>query len=128
MGFLRLSLAQIFLLVALAATLFSVGSVVHRRGSINGNMPPVAVSPDGAMLATGFSFRPMRSGKHPVVVHDLTNPNAKPRFFEHHTWMIEGVAFSPDGSMLYSVADNTLRGWDTETGKEKLHVDTGFWG
>lgn len=124
MRFLRLSLAQIFLLVALAALICSLIVVVIKFDDVNGNMPPIAVSPDGTLLSSGISFRPMQSFKHPVVVNDLADPTSESRAFEHHTWMIEGVAFSPDGTTLYSVADNTLRGWDTRTGNEKLLIDT----
>ena len=124
MRFLRLSLAQVFLLVALAALVCSLIVVVIKFDSVNGNMPPIAVSPDGGLLASGVSFRPMRSLKHPVVITDLADLESGPRMFEHHTWMIEGLAFSPDGSTLYSVADNTLRGWDTKSGSEKLLIDT----
>jgi WD40 repeat protein len=74
----------------------------------------VAFSPDGSHLATSGS-------DGTVKVWDAATARA-PLVLHGHTGAVRGIAFSPEGARLASVAssDKTIRIWDTTTGQETL--------
>jgi WD40 repeat protein/cytochrome c-type biogenesis protein CcmH/NrfG len=76
---------------------------------------PVALSPDGTMLAVG--------GPNYSVEIVFLNEN-KPRLrLTGHRDLIRGLCFSPNGRALASCAyDHTARLWNVQTGKEYLSL------
>ncbi|MCT4352192.1 serine/threonine protein kinase [Streptomyces sp. Je 1-79] len=76
-----------------------------------GNIESLAVSRDGKFLATGGNDTTLK-------LWDLTARREKATF-EGHTDAVWAVAFSPDGSTLYSGALMELFAWDANSGAAK---------
>jgi WD40 repeat protein len=71
---------------------------------------PLAISPAGNILGCGAD--------DVIVLYDL-NADKVARKVEGHLDVVRALAFSPDGTVLASVAkDKTIRFWNTEDGKE----------
>ncbi|MEX0642661.1 MAG: hypothetical protein WD468_08160, partial [Pirellulales bacterium] len=78
-----------------------------------GYYPPVAISPDGKLLAVGFVS---------LKLYDL--PSRQERIaFQGHVGLVFAVAFSADGKLLASGgSDRTVRIWDVATGKQQACI------
>src|SRR5262249_16169988 len=75
---------------------------------------PIAYSPDGKRLATPG---PDKS----VLVHDVATGRAV-LTLRGHEKPVAGLAFAPDGKMLFAMdRGEAVRGWDTD-GKERLKI------
>jgi WD40 repeat protein len=70
----------------------------------------VAFSPDGSRVLSG-------SYDSTVKLWNVQSGTLE-KTFQGHTDAVISVAFSPEGNALSGSADDTLRQWDTETGKE----------
>lgn len=87
------------------------GQHVYRLEGHKGQVNGLAVSPDGALLATAAWDGSVRvwniaTGETVAVMNG-------------HTSSVSDVAFSTDGSLVYSAsADGTIRTWDVTTGQE----------
>lgn len=83
--------------------------VVWRENTHNYFVSPVAISPDGTLVAsagTNYSIR----------LANLADGSAV-RHLPGHTNSVASIAFSPDGTLLASTADDrTLRLWDVSAG------------
>jgi len=85
-----------------------------------GKVAEIAVSPDGALLATAswdgsVGLWPLEGGK--------------PRFLKGHQASVSDVTFTADGARLYTAsADGTIRLWqlDKPDGAPRILVDQGF--
>src|SRR5579885_2670145 len=92
------------------------GITIRRRGELPMGTQPVALRPDGKMLATGvggpgpISLRLLDlSGKAPRVSRDLLDIRG-----------LRAVAFAPDGRLLASLdADRVLRLWPLDEAKRQ---------
>jgi WD40 repeat protein/DNA-binding SARP family transcriptional activator len=92
----------------------------------------VSFSPDGSRIAATFQeFRDGAASAHAtssyVLVWDLRDPQ-EPRFradFAGAAWVLQHVAFSPDGRILYT--SNPLTRYDAGTGRLLEELDPGFW-
>jgi WD40 repeat protein len=83
----------------------------------------VVLSPDSKRLASiGANTR--RSGLDSVVhVWDVAT-GRKAHTLDRHTGIVWSLAFSPDGTRLYSgSADKTIRTWDVASGREVGRID-----
>lgn len=123
--FFRLSLAQSLLLVALAAFAFAVGAEVWRKygSGVTSNHPVLAIAPDGKTLAMNCSFRPLFQHRHPIILKETDRPFAPAKMLESHDWIVSDVAWSADGSKLYSTSgDHTVRVWDVASGEELAQI------
>ena len=119
--FLRLSLAQSLLLVALAGLVISFATEVSRKIGVHYGSSILAVSPDGSSLAMGVSARPQHRRSHPIPIKNLLEPTASLRTLEQHNFHISGLAWSNDSKTLFSSsggADRSVRVWDVPSGKE----------
>jgi WD40 repeat protein len=74
----------------------------------------LAFSPDGLTLAAGCGG----SGRTSFAIRLWQISDGEPlQTFEGHSGFVNGLAFSPDGTLLVSAAsDNTLRFWLGSTG------------
>jgi WD40 repeat protein len=72
-------------------------------------------SPDGSMLVFG-------GGGNIVLFDPYTFKEIKS--WDAHTWIIDDLTFSPDGTKLASVSrDNTFKVWDFPSGKELFEAN-----
>lgn len=94
----------------------------------DGHVESLAFSPDGKTLAAA------RANSHAVSFWDVAT-GRKARVFAGHVGLVNGVAVSPDGTLLASAAweknntnRNAIRLWDASSGKEvgQLGNDLGF--
>jgi WD40 repeat protein len=83
--------------------------------SLPRKMAPLAISPDGAVVAAAFPDR--------VRFYDATT-GKESRGLRGDTSLVRGLAFSPDGARIVTggAADETVRLWDAKTGEEILSV------
>jgi serine/threonine protein kinase/WD40 repeat protein len=74
---------------------------------------PVAISPDGKLLAVGFDS---------LKLYDL--PSRQERIaLQGHIGLVFAIAFTRDGNRLASGgSDRTVRIWDVETGKQQVCI------
>jgi WD40 repeat protein len=77
----------------------------------------LAFSSDGRFLATGHGSGAVR------VWH--ADSGRLVRTCTGHVWMINGLAFAPDGATLYTAGDGAVRVWDI--GLAELKGDPGKW-
>jgi WD40 repeat protein/tRNA A-37 threonylcarbamoyl transferase component Bud32/Flp pilus assembly protein TadD len=76
---------------------------------------PVALSPDGSLLAAGVA-------NHAVAIVSL-NDNKPPLHLAGHRGRIRALSFSPDGKYLATSSfDHSARLWDVSTGQEYLSL------
>jgi len=93
----------------LAASAQLAPDVVWTRQTHNYFVSPVAISPDGVLVASAGTNNSIR-------LANLTDGSAV-RNLPGHTDGVASIAFSPDGSLLASTADDrTLRLWEVSTG------------
>jgi WD40 repeat protein len=78
----------------------------------------VAVSPDGRLAATASEY----IGGDDVLLWE-TATGRPLRVLRGHEGELFALAFADGRTFLSASADRTLRGWDTETGKQKTKVD-----
>uniref|UniRef100_UPI0026236F64 WD40 repeat domain-containing protein n=1 Tax=uncultured Gimesia sp. TaxID=1678688 RepID=UPI0026236F64 len=77
----------------------------------------VTYSPDGHLIALGNGLDGKREGST-VQIRDASSAQLIVELTGHST-VVTSVAFSPDGNRIASGSnDNTLRVWDTESGKQ----------
>lgn len=91
-------------------------------GEHKGKVIHLAVSPDGTTLASASwdGTIGLWSLKSELLKHTASGKLSPPRFLKGHQAGVNAVAFTSDGTSLYSVsADGTIRIWDTETGARK---------
>jgi WD40 repeat protein/serine/threonine protein kinase len=80
--------------------------------------PAIAVSPEGRQLATA-------STSHAVSLWDANSPAAQPaHVLRGHTRPISHLAFSPDGRQLATGSQDSIRLWDTATGRQLFELPT----
>lgn len=97
------------LLEAVAATAQPAPDVAWHTNTHAYFVSPVAISPDGTLVATAGT-------NHSIRLAALSNGSAV-RHLLGHTDGIASIAFSPDGVSLASTADDrTLRLWDVSSG------------
>ena len=83
--------------------------------TLGGNGYATALSPDGRTLAAAGA-----SGL--ISVWTLPHPGA-PTILTGHRKPVNGLAFSPDGRLLASAADDGVRIWGMPDGRLLLHLD-----
>ena len=77
----------------------------------------LAVRPDGRLAATGGQDK-VSEADFAIRLRDLPSGATK-RLFVGHTSIIAGLAFTPDGTRLFSTSyDRTVRAWDVTSGSE----------
>jgi RNA polymerase sigma factor (sigma-70 family) len=86
------------------------------KHDVSGNLTSVAIAPDGKTVVVGQNqFDGQWRG---FFLHDAAT-GKELRRFSGHRYNVKSVAFSPDGKTLASGAeDNTVRLWETATGKQ----------
>ncbi len=100
----------------------SDGGFEQFYGGHTGGLTAIALSLDGARLASGSSDRTVR-------IWDVGSGDSIHTLIAHEHW-ISAVAFSPSGTTLASgsgLDDRTMRIWDTESGAllETYTIDVG---
>lgn len=97
----------------------------HARG-----VNSVAFSPDGRTIATGGSIAVAKDGSTidgTVRLWDVKTGEHL-RTLTGHTYNVNSVAFSPDGTLLASGGhDKPVRLWDVKTGKQIRALEEGGW-
>lgn len=104
-----------FAMVRLGPQISRIGTV---RWQTKAKCQPPAFSPDGRYFAIGFSW----PRNHPTTV-PVIDTNTDTEVFEPlpHPDGVGRLAFSPDGSILYTGAtDGFLRTWSISTGRQSL--------
>jgi WD40 repeat protein/serine/threonine protein kinase/Tfp pilus assembly protein PilF len=77
----------------------------------HGWLPPVAISPDGRVLA---------AGKNSLRLYDMATGKQRAAL-NGHTGPVYSMAFSGDGKTIGSAGqDRTVRVWDTDTGQQRM--------
>jgi len=77
----------------------------------------VVVAPDGKRIATTYE-----DGR--IVLWDRAT-GGQLASWTGHTKRVRGLAFTPDGSVAYSVGDTTVRKWDAAMGVELARAELG---
>jgi WD40 repeat protein len=85
--------------------------------TLTGAGGPVAFSPDGSRLATGWQ-------RNTVTLWDCATGNRIPTVFKGHRYSIHAIAFSPDGRRLAAgdSGEYNVILWDVATGRETFHI------
>ena len=104
-----------------AALLFAGGLALQHKSvaeqPISPSGKPPFAEPQGLIRPAAVNERTSGADRF----GDLLPPAAVARLGTgrlHHTGLVQGVAFSPDGKILASTAyDNSIRLWDRSTGK-----------
>ncbi|MEW6102996.1 MAG: WD40 repeat domain-containing protein, partial [bacterium] len=97
------------------------GRLIQRLEGHTGRVFSVAISPDGAMLASGSDDE--------IICLWETKTDRLIQRLEGHTNWVRSVAFSPDGNILASGSDDrTICLWETKTGRliQRLEGHTGW--
>ncbi|HSJ52129.1 MAG TPA: WD40 repeat domain-containing protein, partial [Anaerolineae bacterium] len=90
----------------------ATGQSVRDFGDLSRNASHIALSPDGALLATGGTF------DEPIVIWE-TATGRQFRSFGGDTGGVSALAFSPGGQVLASASsDVTIMLWDVAEGRE----------
>lgn len=124
--FFRLSMTQVLLVIALVAIITALGADIWRKQGtgVTTNHPVLALSPDGGTLAMNSSFRPLFQRRHPIILKQTDHLSSPAKLIESHGWVVSDIAWSVDGSKLYSASgDHTIRVWDVESGDEVTRID-----
>jgi WD40 repeat protein len=79
----------------------------------------LAWSPDGKMIASACSIDPYSTffPEYIICLWNVTTGNENRRLKGHGSFM-DALAWSPDGKMLASSSDKSIRLWEAATGKE----------
>lgn len=94
----------------------SDGTEAARLGGDRSLAGPLAVSPDGALVAVSAGERFSDSR---IRIRSVVNGKSL-KLLEGHTAGLLALCFSPDGTTLASASsDETIRLWDIASGKEK---------
>ena len=90
----------------------STGNVLHRWRAHDDAIHGLALSPDGALLATG-------SYDQQIKIWNASTA-AEIRTLKGHNGAVFGLAFRPDGAILASAsADRTIKLWDVQSGERR---------
>ena len=87
------------------------GMNVQTLAGQGGTVCSLAWSPDGKLLASGYS-----DGSIWVWEPEVPEPDTRVQRLSGHTDLVTGLAFAPDGAQFASASfDGTVKLWDTES-------------
>ena len=93
------------------------GEIERSFGEVDDVLSVFAFSPDAKTLATVV-------GERQVIFWDFETGTQKLAFNTGHTWEVDRMSFSPDGTRLATLCDGEISIWNAETGK-KEHLVSG---
>lgn len=105
------------------------GSTIAMLSGMDGDVNNLSFSPDGTIIAFTSYCYSCPPDKQNSIIQVWDVKTAKPLYvLQGHTGPVKGLAFSPDGTTLASVAgDDTLRFWDVAAGREIAALPEQAW-